>query len=613
MGKRVVVIVLDSFGIGEEPDAAAWGDEGSNTLCACATSPHFRIPNLTKLGLLQHRGRARVRVRPSAEAHRLSHWRLCAPAGGSQGKDSTVGHWEMAGVISPRPLPTYPQGFPPEVIEPFEEATGRKVICNLPYSGTDVIRDYGREQVETGALIVYTSADSVFQIAAHESVVPPEQLYEYCRIAREQLQGKHGVGRVIARPFEGEWPYQRTKRRHDFSLEPTGTTMLDRLKEEGFDVLSVGKIFDLFAGRGTTDHILTSNNPDGIDKTIAWMDRDFHGLCYTNLVDTDMIYGHRNDVDGYAKAISYFDAKLPEMLAKLRDDDLLMITADHGCDPVTPSTDHSREYVPWLVTGPRVRQGADLGTLPTFADLGATMLDYLGATPLGVGTSRLAQILPGKRDTTMPRHHAPSGKEERTMPTPHNAAQQGQNRQDRPHAGRPPARQVRGRALPRGRHLLQPGAQHVWLHGHLPGQAHLGDGQRHGHTLHRHLLLRALPLLRRRGHHPHRLGGRPRAAGQLRDIVIGQGACTDSNFAASTSCPGTIAPIATSACCARRSRRPRRVALAITWATCSPPTSSTATAPAARRGPRWACSASRWRPPRSTSTPSPRASARSAS
>ncbi len=393
MSKRVFVIVLDSFGIGEEPDAAAWGDEGSNTLCACATSAEFSIPNLTRLGLLNIEG-----ALESAYQHSLAP--IAAPEGAfarmqeqSQGKDSTVGHWEMAGVISPRPFPTYPQGFPDEVIKPFEEATGRKVICNKPYSGTRVIKKYGREMVETGALIVYTSADSVFQIAAHEDVVPPEQLYEYCRIARAQLVGEHGVARVIARPFKGEWPYRRTSRRHDFSMEPTGTTMLDRLKEEGFDVLSVGKIFDLFAGRGTTDHILTKNNPDGIDKTIAWMDRDFNGLCYTNLVDTDMIYGHRNDVDGYARAISYFDQKLPEMLAKLREDDLLMISADHGCDPVTPSTDHSREYVPWLVAGPRVRKGTDLGTLPTFADLSATVLDYLGASPLGVGESRLGAIL----------------------------------------------------------------------------------------------------------------------------------------------------------------------------------------------------------------------------
>ncbi len=393
MGKRVFVIVLDSFGIGEEPDAAAWGDEGSNTLCACATSPHFDIPNLTKLGLCNIEG-----ALESVYEHGLSP--IAAPAGAfarmqeaSQGKDSTVGHWEMAGVISPKPFPTYPDGFPEEVLRPFEEATGRKVICNKPYSGTDVIRDYGREMVETGALIVYTSADSVFQIAAHESVVPPEQLYEYCRIAREQLVGEHGVGRVIARPFEGAWPYQRTARRHDFSMEPTGTTMLDQLKAEGFDVLSVGKIYDLFAHRGPTDYVLTTGNPDGIEKTIAWTSRDFNGLCYTNLVDTDMIYGHRNDVDGYAKAISYFDAKLPEIMANLREDDLLMITADHGCDPVTPSTDHSREYVPWLIAGPRVKAGADLGTLPTFADMAATILDYLGASQLGTGTSRLAQIL----------------------------------------------------------------------------------------------------------------------------------------------------------------------------------------------------------------------------
>ena len=393
MAKRVFIIVLDSFGIGEEPDAAAWGDVGSNTLCACATSPHFDIPNLTSLGLCNIDG-----ALESVYTHSLAP--ITSPTGAfarmqeaSQGKDSTVGHWEMAGVISPKPFPTYPNGFPPEVLKPFEQATGRKVICNLPYSGTKVIRDYGREHVETGALIVYTSADSVFQIAAHEDIVPPEQLYEYCRIARAQLTGDHAVGRVIARPFKGEWPFKRTSRRHDFSLEPTGTTMLDQLKSEDFDVLGVGKIYDLFDGRGTTDHILPKNNPDGIVKTIAWMDRDFNGLCFTNLVDTDMIYGHRNDVDGYAKAISYFDSKLPEMLAKLREDDLFMITADHGCDPVTPSTDHSREYVPWLVAGPHVRKGADLGTLPTFADISATVLDYLGARPLTTGTSRLTQIL----------------------------------------------------------------------------------------------------------------------------------------------------------------------------------------------------------------------------
>lgn len=393
MGRRVFVIVLDSFGIGAGPDALAWGDEGSNTLCACATSPHFDIPNLTRLGLLNIEG-----ALDSAYKHHLAP--VAEPQGAfarmreaSQGKDSTVGHWEMAGVISRLPFPTYPNGFPDEVIRSFEEATGRRVICNLPYSGTDVIRNFGREMVETGALIVYTSADSVFQVAAHEDVVTPEELYAYCRIARAQLTGAHGVARVIARPFDGEWPYARTARRHDFSMEPTGTTMLDRLKEEGLDVLSVGKIFDLFAHRGITDHVLTADNPDGIERTIERTSRDFTGLCYTNLVDTDMVYGHRNDVDGYARAISYFDSRLPQILAGLDEDDLLMVSADHGCDPVTPSTDHSREYVPWIVAGARVRPGADLGTLPTFADLAETVLDYLGAKGLGVGTSRLGSIL----------------------------------------------------------------------------------------------------------------------------------------------------------------------------------------------------------------------------
>ena len=394
MAKRVFAIVLDSFGCGEAPDAAEWGDEGSNTLCACGTSPKMHIPVMRGLGLCNVEG-----ALESPYEHSLAP--VDAPTGAfarmreaSAGKDTTVGHLEMAGVISPKRFPTYPDGFPEEVISAFEEATGRKVICNKPYSGTKVIYDFGREQLETGALIVYTSADSVFQIAAHEELIPPEQLYEYCRIARKILTGEHGVARVIARPYVGQWPdFERTFNRHDFSLEPTGPTMLDVLKEQGKDVLSVGKIWDIFAQRGMTDHVLTAGNADGIDKTIAWMDRDFEGLCFTNLVDTDMIYGHRNDADGYAEAISYFDSKLAEMLSKMREDDLIMVTADHGCDPVTPSTDHSREYVPWLIAGPKVRAGADLGTLPTFADMAETILDYFGAPALGTGTSRLDQIL----------------------------------------------------------------------------------------------------------------------------------------------------------------------------------------------------------------------------
>lgn len=393
MPKRVFVVVLDSFGIGEEPDAAAYGDEGSNTLCACATSGVLNIPNMTKLGLLNIDGALDsvydVDLKP-IESPVGAYARMREK---SAGKDTTVGHWEMAGVISPKKFPTYPDGFPQEVIEEFEQKTGRKVLCNKPYSGTDVIRDFGKEHIETGALIVYTSADSVFQIAAHEDVVSPEKLYEYCHIAREILQGKHGVARVIARPFEGEWPYHRTSRRHDFSLEPTGTTMLDRLKESGFDVLSIGKIYDIFAHRGMTEFEFTTCNADGIQKTIEATSKDFNGLCFTNLVDTDMIYGHRNDPVGYSNALSYFDEHIPQIIEGLREDDLFIITADHGCDPVTPSTDHSREYVPLLITGPKVKPNTNLGTTATFADMAETILDYFGVEQLGVGTSRLSEIL----------------------------------------------------------------------------------------------------------------------------------------------------------------------------------------------------------------------------
>lgn len=392
--KRVFLIVLDSFGIGAAPDASAWGDEGSNTLCACATTGILSLPNLTQLGLMNIEGALN-------SPYDVDLAPIPAPTGAfarmqekSAGKDTTVGHWEMAGVVSPTRFPTYPNGFPPEVIEEFKRQTGRDVLCNLPYSGTDVIRDYGQEQIKTGALIVYTSADSVFQIAAHEDYIPLEELYEDCRIARKILTGKHGVARVIARPYVGEYPnFERTSHRHDFSLEPTGTTMLDQLKHEGKDVLSIGKIYDIFAHRGVTDYVFTSGNPEGIERTIEATAKDFTGLCFTNLVDCDMIYGHRNDAVGYAKALNYLDEKLPQILAGLGPNDLLMITADHGCDPVTPSTDHSREYVPWIVAGARVKPGTNLGTLPTFADISATILDYLGAEPLGVGTSHVQEIL----------------------------------------------------------------------------------------------------------------------------------------------------------------------------------------------------------------------------
>lgn len=383
--KRIFLIVLDSVGIGEAPDAADFGDAGSNTLAAAAASRFFDLPELGRLGLFNIDG---VSCRPAAAEPEGSFARMTER---SKGKDTTIGHWEIAGVISPRPLPTYPNGFPPEVIEAFRQKTGRGVLCNRPYSGTEVIRDYGREHLETGALIVYTSADSVFQIAAHESIVPPEQLYEYCRIARELLQGEHGVGRVIARPFEGEWPFVRTPRRHDFSLEPPSETMLDRIKAAGLDVIAVGKIHDIFAGRGDTEHIFTSGNTDGIARAIALTKRPFHGLCFVNLVDFDMLYGHRNDPDGYARALTEFDRALPQLLAGLGEGDVLMITADHGCDPATPSTDHSREYTPWLIAGPAVRPGVNLGTLPTFADISATVLDAFGL-PVLAGTSRAREL-----------------------------------------------------------------------------------------------------------------------------------------------------------------------------------------------------------------------------
>lgn len=388
MDKRVFLIVLDSCGIGEEPDAAEYGDEGSNTLAACATSPYFHMPNLQKLGLFNIDG---VDCWPKESSPTGAFGRLQEA---SKGKDTTIGHWEISGIYSPKPLPTYPEGFPEEVIREFEEKTGRRVLCNKPYSGTDVIRDYGKEHVETGALIVYTSADSVFQIAAHESIVPPEELYRYCRIAREMLKGEHGVGRVIARPFTGEYPnFTRTSNRHDFSMEPPAVTMLDQLSEKGFDVIAVGKINDIFVGKGVTEAIGTKNNADGIERTLGYLQKDFNGLCFINLVDFDMLYGHRNDVDGYAKALAYFDEKLPELLAGLRDDDLLMITADHGCDPSTPSTDHSREYIPWVITGKQVKAGANLGTSPTFANIGATILEYFGVEPRITGKSSLNEIL----------------------------------------------------------------------------------------------------------------------------------------------------------------------------------------------------------------------------
>lgn len=370
--KRVILIVLDSVGIGELPDAAEYGDAGSNTLLSASKSPEFCMEHMRRLGYFNIDG---VDIGAKEERPTGSFARL---AESSKGKDTTIGHWELAGVVSPSPLPTYPNGFPQELITAFAKACGRGVLCNRSYSGTEVIRDYGKQHMESGDLIVYTSADSVFQIAAHEDIIPVEQLYAYCRIAREQLTGVHGVGRVIARPFTGEpGSFVRTANRHDFSLEPPGRTMLDVLSQEGFSVLSVGKIVDIFAGRGVTDFVRTKGNADGIDRTIQWMEREFEGLLFVNLVDYDMLYGHRNDVDGYARALTYFDRRLPEILAAMREEDILMITADHGCDPSTPSTDHSREYVPLVVCGKPVIPGRNLGTVQGMNAVGATILHYL--------------------------------------------------------------------------------------------------------------------------------------------------------------------------------------------------------------------------------------------
>lgn len=387
--KRIFIVVLDSVGVGELPDADLYGDVGSHTLYAASTSKYFHMPNMAKLGLFHIDG-VKEKFSGLEAAYEGTIARMAEM---SKGKDTTTGHWEIAGIISESPFPTYPNGFPEEILKPFEERTGRKVICNLPYSGTDVIRDYGKEHVETGALIVYTSADSVFQIAAHEEVVPLEELYRYCEIARELLTGEHSVGRVIARPFLGTYPdYKRTSNRHDYSLEPS-ETMMDQLKEQGFDTLAVGKIYDIFAGKGITDTVRTHDNAEGIEKLIERTAIDFEGLCFVNLVDFDMIYGHRNDVDGYAKALTYFDEQLPKVLEGLREDDILIITADHGCDPATPSTDHSREYIPLVIYGEKIKNGVNLGTKQSFSDIAATVLEYFNIEQKTAGTSFLKEIL----------------------------------------------------------------------------------------------------------------------------------------------------------------------------------------------------------------------------
>ena len=385
--KRVFLIVLDSLGIGPMPDSRQFGDVGVNTLASCAMSPDLHIPNLIQAGLGNIDG---VTCLPKTDTPMGAVGRL---AEASQGKDTTIGHWEISGIVSGAPLPTYPQGFPEEILAPFRAATGRGVLANAPWSGTKVIEAYGEEHMRTGDLIVYTSADSVFQIAAHEEIVPPEQLYEYCRIARRLLQGKHGVGRVIARPFVGEpGNFTRTANRHDFSLEPPADTLLDAVQKAGLTTIGVGKIYDIFAGRGISQYVYNKSNADGMNHTVHYAKQDFQGLCFVNLVDFDMHYGHRRDVDGYAKALTEFDRWLGDFLPMLGQEDVLILTADHGCDPsYMATTDHTREYVPLLVLGKNIAP-VNLGTRGSFADIAATVADLLGITLNTPGKSFAKEI-----------------------------------------------------------------------------------------------------------------------------------------------------------------------------------------------------------------------------
>lgn len=386
--KRVFLIVLDSVGIGEAPDAAAFGDVGANTLAGAASSGELHIPMLTSLGLGNITGVSCIADTPSPRAA------YARARERSLGKDTTIGHWEIAGLYSSSPLPTFPNGFPEDLLEAFSEKVGRGVLCNLPYSGTKVIADYGEEHLKTGKLIIYTSADSVFQIAAHEDLVPPEELYRYCRIARELLVGPYAVGRVIARPFVGKvGAFVRTGNRRDFSIAPPAPTLCNALQDAGRDMIAVGKIADIFANSGITRHVPSHNNEEGMEALTSLVCEDFNGLCFANLVDFDSQYGHRRDPAGYAKALSAFDAFLSGFLPRLREDDLLIITADHGCDPTfMKTTDHTREYVPVLMYGERVRP-CDLGTLPTFADIGATVAHALDISYCGSGKSRLSEVL----------------------------------------------------------------------------------------------------------------------------------------------------------------------------------------------------------------------------
>jgi phosphopentomutase len=383
--RRVFLIVMDGLGIGELPDAKEYGDEGSNTLKNMAEAAGgLNLPNLEKLGL-GNLGDFRG-IAGTDEA--AGCFGIMAEA--SKGKDSTTGHWEMMGVIVNEPFPTYPDGFPAGIIRRFEEETGRKVIGNIPASGTEIIKELGSEHIKTGKPIVYTSADSVFQIAAHEDVIPPDELYRMCELARDILQSPHNVSRVIARPFTGkEGSFKRTYRRRDFSLLPHKKTVLDHLSDRSIETVSIGKVRDLFAGKGFTESVKASGNEDLIDKAIDSFSKLDNGLVFVTLVDFDTLYGHRNDPEGYSKALCFFDEKLSDIFELITENDILILTADHGCDPTTESTDHSREYVPLIVYGPAIKRGTDLGLREQFSDIGATVLGYFGI-------NHKELLLPGK-------------------------------------------------------------------------------------------------------------------------------------------------------------------------------------------------------------------------
>lgn len=387
----VLLIILDSLGIGELPDAGEYKDEGSNTLGNIAKAVGgIRLPHLEMLGI----GNIAKLDGIKKIKNPIASFGIMAEA--SKGKDTTTGHWEIAGIILDNAFPTYPNGFPSEIIEPFKKKIGKNILCNKPASGTEIITKLGDEHIKTGCPIIYTSADSVFQIAAHEDVIPPEKLYEMCGIARAILKHPHNVSRVIARPFVGtSGRFVRTERRRDFSLPPPAKTLLDILSDNLIQVLAIGKIDDIFAGKGITDSIHTKDNEDGIKKILKAMPKIEKGLIFVNLNDYDSKYGHRNDAEGYAKALVEFDKELPKILDKMKKDDILIITADHGCDPTTPSTDHSREYVPLLVYGDGIKSGVNLGTRKSFADLGQTIAEIFNVEKLKAGVSFWREIKGG--------------------------------------------------------------------------------------------------------------------------------------------------------------------------------------------------------------------------